>query len=91
MTPSLRIEFTATQARGASTQHFHTRNQGDQGTMNKHRIGALVAAATLTLTFAGTAFAATDSWQGNGYPVKSDCNESEAGTALWIWTGDSRT
>jgi hypothetical protein len=30
-----------------------------QGTMNKHRIGALVAAAALTLTFAGTAFAAT--------------------------------
>jgi hypothetical protein len=27
--------------------------------MNKHRIGALVAAAALTLTFAGTAFAAT--------------------------------
>ena len=26
--------------------------------MNKHRIGALIAAAALTLTFAGTAFAA---------------------------------
>ena len=28
--------------------------------MNKHRIGALIAAAALTLTFAGTAFAATE-------------------------------
>ena len=45
-------------ATGARRIHRTGNNSGEnQGTMNKHRIGALVAAATLTLTFAGTAFA----------------------------------
>ena len=57
--------------------------------MNKHRIGALVAAAALTLTFAGTAFAAEDTWEGQGYPPKEDCEKSDPGEALWIWTGES--
>ena len=55
--------------------------------MNKHRIGALVAAAALTLTFAGTALGATKVWAGNGYPNET-CN-SGSETALWIWTGDN--
>ena len=57
--------------------------------MNKHRIGALVAAAALTLTFAGTAFASEFPWQGNGYPNET-CDGSQE-TALWIWTGDDPT
>jgi hypothetical protein len=59
--------------------------------MNKHRIGALIAAAALTLTFAGTAFAATENWAGNGYPVNEDCKAAAPGTFVWIWTGDSPT
>ena len=59
--------------------------------MNKHRIGALIAAAALTLTFAGTAFAATENWAGNGYPIKENCDDAAAGTTVWIWTGDSPT
>jgi len=59
--------------------------------MNKHRIGALIAAAALTLTFAGTAFAATENWAGNGYPVKENCDDAAPGTTVWIWTGDSPT
>jgi hypothetical protein len=57
--------------------------------MNKHRIGALIAAAALTLTFAGTALATDHPWAGNGYPQQS-CNGSPE-TALWVWTGDSPT
>ena len=59
--------------------------------MNKHRIGALIAAAALTLTFAGTAFAATENWAGNGYPIKENCDDAAPGTTVWIWTGDSPT
>jgi hypothetical protein len=57
--------------------------------MNKHRIGALIAAAALTLTFAGTALASTFPWGGNGYPnAKCDDNSS---VMQWVWTGDSPT
>ena len=51
-----------------------------QEPINKHRIGALIAAAALTLTFAGTAFAATANWAGNGYPIKENCDD--AGTTV---------
>jgi hypothetical protein len=60
--------------------------------MNKHRLGALVAAAALTLTFAGTAFAGSFDWNGkNGWPVADGCNQDDtpAGFMLWIYTGDS--
>jgi hypothetical protein len=57
--------------------------------MKKSRLGALVAAAALTLTFAGTAFATTQAWGGNGYPQQSCTENSE--TALWVWTGDNPT
>jgi hypothetical protein len=57
--------------------------------MNKHRIGALIAAAALTLTFAGTALASTFPWGGNGYPnAKCDDNSS---VMQWVWTGDNPT
>jgi hypothetical protein len=89
-------QVTATQARGRSHRHQSTDEliarqllRERQGTMNKHRIGALVAAGALTLTFAGTAFAAEDAWGGQGYPVNEDCEKSAAGEALWIWTGES--
>jgi hypothetical protein len=89
-------QVTATQARGRSHRHQPTDEliarqllRERQGTMNKHRIGALVAAGALTLTFAGTAFAAEDAWGGQGYPVNEDCEKSAAGEALWIWTGES--
>ena len=55
--------------------------------MNKHRIGALIAAAALTLTFAGTAFAATENWAGNGYPIKENCDDAAPGTTVWICDG----
>ena len=56
--------------------------------MNKNRIGALIAAAALTLTFAGTALATTTyNWQGNGYP-NAKCDESST-VMQWVWTGDS--
>src|SRR4051794_27805981 len=60
--------------------------------MNKRRIGALVAAAALTLTFAGTAFAGNLEWNGkNGWPVADGCNQDDTppGSMLWIYTGDS--
>jgi hypothetical protein len=57
--------------------------------MNKHRIGALIAAMALTLTFAGTAFATSHPWTGNGYPNET-CTGDQT-TALWVWTGDSPT
>jgi hypothetical protein len=53
--------------------------------MNKHRIGALIAAMALTLTFAGTAFASTFEWQGNGYPNATCSADSQ--TMQWVWTG----
>src|SRR6478735_9004229 len=61
----------------------------DRGPMNKHRIGALIAAMALTLTFAGTAFATSHPWTGNGYPNET-CTGDQT-TALWVWTGDSPT
>src|SRR6188472_3678280 len=62
---------------------------GDRGPMNKHRIGALIAAAALTLTFAGTALATSFPWGGNGYPnAKCDDNSS---VMQWVWTGDNPT
>ena len=45
--------------------------------MNKHRIGALIAAAALTLTFAGTAFAATYATV-DGYLAASSESNNEA-------------
>src|SRR3954447_14998845 len=50
----------ASQARGAGSRGMLIAGQltgRDRGRMKKHRIGALVAAAALTLTFAGAAFA----------------------------------
>jgi thiol:disulfide interchange protein len=57
--------------------------------MNKHRIGALVAAAALTLTFAGTAFASTFEWTGQGFPNEK-CTEDST-VMQWVWTGDNPT
>ena len=60
--------------------------------MNKHRIGALIAAAALTLTFAGTALAdGTVNWDGNGITAgqfnNEVCNDANApGTMLWIFS-----
>jgi hypothetical protein len=59
--------------------------------MNKHRIGALIAAMALTLTFAGTALGATETWGGNGYPVNENCEDAAPGTTVWIWTGGTPT
>jgi hypothetical protein len=51
---------------------------------------AVTASLTLLmLVFASTALAATVDWAGNGWPVKEDCQESDPGTMLWIYTGDS--
>ena len=57
--------------------------------MNKHRIGALIAAMALTLTFAGSALATTFTWGDNGYP-NATCTGSQT-SMLWVWTGDSPT
>ena len=57
--------------------------------MNKHRIGALIAAMALTLTFAGSALATTFTWGHNGYP-NATCTGSQS-SMLWVWTGDSPT
>jgi hypothetical protein len=60
--------------------------------MNKHKIGAVIAAAMLVLTFAGTAFAGSLDWNGkNGWPVANGCNQDDTppGSMLWIYTGDS--
>ena len=60
--------------------------------MNKHRIGALIAAAALTLTFAGTALAdGTVEWTGNGISAGQFNNEqcdaaNPAGTMLWVFS-----
>jgi hypothetical protein len=60
--------------------------------MNKHRIGALIAAAALTLTFAGTALAdGTVDWTGNGISAGQFNNEqcdaaNPAGTMLWVFS-----
>src|SRR6187549_883957 len=65
---------------------------GDRGPMNKHKIGAVIAAAMLVLTFAGTAFAGSLDWNGkNGWPVANGCNQDDTppGSMLWIYTGDS--
>ncbi len=50
--------------------------------MNKHRIGALVAAAALTLTFAGTAFAAEFAWQRQRLPERDLRRTRTTETAL---------
>ena len=39
----------------------------------------------------GVVLGATQGWGGNGWPVKSACDETPAGTTVWIWTGDSPT
>ena len=59
--------------------------------MMKVRIGALLAAAAVVLTFAGTALAdGSLDWNGtNGWPVKDNCTNSQPGEMLWIFTGDS--
>jgi len=57
--------------------------------LNKHRIGALIAAMALTLTFAGSALATTFTWGHNGYP-NATCTGSQT-SMLWVWTGDSPT
>src|SRR4051794_19519011 len=85
----------ASQARGAGSRGMLIAGQltgRDRGRMKKHRIGALVAAAALTLTFAGSAFAADNSitWTGqgasNGSPKTNDCDGLKAGELLWILT-----
>jgi hypothetical protein len=62
--------------------------------MNKHRIGALVAAAALTLTFAGTAFAATYAEVTGHTAFSSDANNE----GYWgdncsksEWNGEDQT
>lgn len=59
--------------------------------MKKLRIGALLAAGLMALSFAGTAFAAdnTVGWTGNGWPISTNCKDSAPGEMLWIYTGDS--
>jgi len=60
--------------------------------MNKHRIGALIAAVALTLTFAGTALAdGSVNWEGNGITAgqfnNEQCDDANApGTMLWVFT-----
>ena len=51
--------------------------------MNKHRIGALVAAVALTLTFASTALASSFTWGHNGYP-NATCNGEPVQHALGL-------
>ena len=57
--------------------------------MKKSRLGALVAAAALTLTFAGTAFAdGQTNWTGNGLGengYNDGCKEDGPDTMLWIY------
>ena len=64
--------------------------------MNKHRIGALIAAAALTLTFAGTAFADSSlQWTGqgvtNGEVNSENCDDVDPGELLWIFTDGDAT
>jgi hypothetical protein len=59
--------------------------------MKLTRITAVLGGLILSLGLAGTAFAATEGWAGNGWPVKSACDETPAGTTVWIWTGDNPT
>jgi hypothetical protein len=62
--------------------------------MNKHRIGALVAAAALTLTFAGTAFAATYA-EVTGHTAHSSDANSESywgdNCSKTEWNGEDET
>jgi len=44
----------------------------------------------LTLTLASPVLAATQQWQGNGFP-SATCTATTTGTMLWIWTGDDPT
>ena len=49
----------------------------------------LTGLAAIGLLFALTTtsvFAATGTWQGNGYPSAS-CQPGTTGTMLWVWTG----
>ena len=92
---------TATQARGRHSS-APTNGRADrktalrerQGTMNKHRIGALVAAAALTLTFAGTAFAATYA-EVTGHTAHSSDANSESywgdNCSKSEWNGEDET
>ncbi|MEI7744945.1 MAG: hypothetical protein WCK58_14500, partial [Chloroflexota bacterium] len=58
--------------------------------MKQHRLGAVIAAAMMVLTFAGVALAGTVNWSGvNGWPVSVNCSDSAPGEILWIYTGDS--
>ena len=59
--------------------------------MKLTQITAVLGALILSLGLAGTALGATQGWGGNGWPVKSACDETPAGTTVWIWTGDSPT
>jgi hypothetical protein len=43
----------------------------------------------LMLAFASTVLAAEVNWAGNGWPVNEDCQNSDPGEMLWIYTGDS--
>ena len=51
--------------------------------MNKHRIGALLAAAALTLTFAGTAFAATYATVSGHAAASSESNSADYWSDLY--------
>jgi hypothetical protein len=53
--------------------------------LNKHRIGALIAAMALTLTFASTALASTFTWGHQGFP-NDTCTGSQT-SMLWVWAG----
>ena len=63
--------------------------------MKPHRLFALLAALAMTLMFAATAFAGTVTWTGQGVTDGElnnvDCEASETGFGLFIYTGDSDT
>ena len=62
--------------------------------MNKHRIGALVAAAALTLTFAGTAFAATYATVTGHTAASSESNNADYwgdNCSKTEWNGEDET
>ena len=63
--------------------------------MKPHHLFALLAALAMTLMFAATAFAGTVTWTGQGVTDGElnnvDCEASETGFGLFIYTGDSDT
>ena len=52
-------------------------------------LAVVTSTSLLLLAMAGTAFAATVDWEGNGWPVSTNCQDSKPGEMLWIYTGNS--